>query len=191
MQTYISGTLLLFFFSVTHVFTLKNAFAAVSTLNSRCNFWSSDTLCKIMSLMAWTYGFDWVFVHLNFDIKVFKVARRFFGGRSSGLDVKGLAVFSVHLLVLLRVLRVVLIGVELLRNLLLLRVVLLGSRVLLLLTKLLWLLWSNSLRLNLWRLLCLSQNLCVSCLLRRQLLLIRHRSLLLALFVSHYSSIFF
>ena len=76
-------------------------------------------------------------MHLNFDIEVFKVARRFFSGRSSGLDVEGLAVFSVHLLVLLRVLRVILIGVELLRNLLLLRVVLLGSRVLLLLTKLL------------------------------------------------------
>jgi hypothetical protein len=48
--------------------------------------------------------------------------------------VKGLAVFSVHLLELLRVLWVVLVRVELLRSLLLLRILLLWSRVMLLLT---------------------------------------------------------
>jgi len=73
-------------------------------------------------------------VHLNFDIEVFKVSRRFVNGRSSSFYVKGLAVFSVHLLELLRVLWVVLVRVELLRSLLLLRILLLWSRVMLLLT---------------------------------------------------------
>jgi len=71
---------------------------------------------------------------MNFDIEVFKVSRRFLNGRPTSFYVKGLAVFSVHLLELLRVLWVVLVRVELLRSLLLLRILLLWSRVMLLLT---------------------------------------------------------